>query len=144
MQTLSRRDALRGAAAAAAMSAVSATALAASHIDSQILALERERLDISAKRDEESEFYLAQYDKLPDWARSGPDGRGRELGWPDVSDLPEFQRLVIPSMVSRRPRLGEVRKYNRYMETWPKEDTERYAEIRARPGHCDRARHGWC
>jgi hypothetical protein len=65
-------------------------------VDDPVVALEQQWQAITADNNRLWAIYDTQYARLPAWAKPGPDGRGAEPGWPDVSDLPEFRGVCSP------------------------------------------------
>ncbi len=115
--SISRRTALAtGAAAvitgaATAPLAMKAAGVKAALAGEPLLVLEQEWLAIQKESQERSALWLRAHDSLPAWARGGKDQHGREWGWPDVGDLPEFKSACKDGL-STRPALYEVHSFN--------------------------------
>ena len=116
---ITRRSALRGGTAVAlstaAITAAGAVAALAA-VDKPLLDLEQQLKDANAIADHIWEGWNTRYERLPAWAAPGPDGHGRDWGWPDVSDLPEFKGLTDSELLTKRPGRGMVEAYNRWAE----------------------------
>ncbi len=150
MTNITRRDALLGVSAAAVVTgaataplAIKATgvkaALAGVQADEPLLAIEQEWFAIHKELQERSDQWSRAYDRLPAWARDGKDQHGREWGWPDVGDLPEFKG-ACKSGLSTRAALWEVESFNEAAQLAAIEDPEKYAETTAQ---CDARVRAW-
>ncbi len=142
----SRRDALMGAGAAAVVTGVTATPLAmkatgvkAALVGDPLLAMERQWFAIGKELRERGGQWSRAYDGLPAWARGGKDQHGREWGWPDVGDLPEFKSACKDGL-STRPALTEVHSFNEDAQLATIKDPEKYAETIAQ---CDARVRAW-
>ncbi len=146
---ITRRDALLGATAAAAVTSLTVAPLAikagsvkaalASPTVEPLLALEQEWLAIHKEIQERGALWSRAYDSLPAWARGGKDQHGREWGWPDVGDLPEF-KSACEAGLSTRPPLWEAQSFNEAAQLAAIEDPEKHAETIAQ---CDARVHAW-
>ena len=111
---ISRRNALLGAGAAVAVTGATTgplaikaagvkTALAGVQADESLLAIEQEWFAIHKELQERSRQWSLAYNRLPAWARGGTDQHGREWGWPDVGNLPEFKSACKAGLSTRPP-----------------------------------------
>ena len=134
---ISRRDALLGATAAAAVTGLTVAPLAikstgvkaalAGPTDEPLIAMEREWNAIHKELQERGAWWSRAYDGLPAWARGGKDQHGRNWGWPDVGDLPEF-KSACKAGLSTRASLTEVDSFNEAAKLSAIKDPEKYAE----------------
>ena len=132
--SISRRDALLGATAAAVVTgaataplAMKAAGVKAALAGDPVLALEREWLAIRKEFQERDGWYSRAHDRLPAWARDGKDQHGREWGWPDVGDMPEF-KSACKAGLSTRASLTEVDSFNEAAQLAAIKDPKKYAE----------------
>jgi hypothetical protein len=95
------------------------------------LDLERQVKDAAAIAGHILKDWNTRYDRLPSWAAPGPDGHGRAWGWPDVSDLPEFEGYTGSGLLTRRPCLQMVEAYNRQAEVRAAHDPNSLAKAKA-------------
>ncbi len=146
---ISRRDALLGATAAAAVAGLTVAPLAmkaagvqaplAGQTVEPLLALEQEWLTCHEELVERDGWWLRAHNRLPAWARGGKDQHGREWGWPDVGDLPEFKSACKDGL-STRPPLWEVQSFNEAAQLAAIEDPGKHAEVTAQ---CDARVRAW-
>ncbi len=123
---ITRRNALLGATAAAVVAGVPGAVQAVE----PLLAMEQEWLAIHEEIQEMSRQWSLAYHRLPAWARGGKDQHGREWGWPDVGDLPEF-KSACKAGLSTRPPLWEVQSFNKAARIAAINDHEKHAEAAA-------------
>ena len=145
---ISRRDALLGATAAAVVAGAITAPLALKpvnvnaasvHAVDPMLAMGQDWLSNRVEIKERNDFWNLAYDRLPGWARSGVDQYGRNCGWPDVGDLPEF-RSACKADLSTRPNLTDVHSFNENARIAAITDPAKYAETITQ---CDARVRGW-
>ena len=143
---ISRRDALLGATAAAVTTGaataplvIKAAGVKAALAGEPLLVLEQEWLTCNEGLKERDRWWSRAYSRLPAWARGGKDQHGREWGWPDVGDLPEF-KSACKSGLSTRPASWEVQSFNEAAQLAAIENPEKYAETIAQ---CDARVRAW-
>ncbi len=142
---ITRRNALLGASAAAvtgltvAPLAMKSAAVKAVLAGEPLLVLEQEWFAIHKESQQRGAWWSRAHDSLPAWARGGEDQHGRQWGWPDVGDLPEF-KSACKAGLSTRPPLWEVQSFNEAAQLAAIEDPEKYAETIAQ---CDARIHAW-
>ncbi len=137
---ITRRGALLGATAAAAVTGLTVAPLAiksaavkaalAGQTVEPLLALEQEWLAIHKEIQERGALWSRAHDSLPAWARGGKDQHGREWGWPDVGDLPEF-KSACEAGLSTRPAIYEVHSFNKDARLAVIDDGAKHAETAA-------------
>ena len=148
--SISRRGALLGATAAAAVTGLTVATLAMKaagvkatlagvQVDEPLLAIEQEWFALDKELRERDGQWLRAYDGLPAWARGGKDQHGREWGWPDVGDLPEF-KSACKAGLSTRPNLGELAAFNAAAQIPAATDPEKSLETIAQ---CDARVRAW-
>ncbi len=143
MTTITRRTALRGGAAAAAIAAV--PAITPARGETTIEALERRRRGLKAALRRNYDAWCVARATLPAWARPGRDQFGYEWGWPELDlehpAIKDAVKLRGPRPLGTRPKLDEVQTYNRDALMAADKGTEKY-ERRLEQGR-ERVRH-WC
>ena len=144
--SISRRDAMLGATAAVAVTGLTAAPLAikaagvkAALANEPLLVMERKWLAIRKEFQERNAWYSWAHDRLPAWARDGKDQHGREWGWPDVGDLPEF-KSACKAGLSTRAALYEVQSFNKAARIAAINDHEKHAQAAAQG---DARVHAW-
>ncbi len=143
---ISRRDALLGATAAAVVTgaitaplAIKAAGVKAALAGEPLIALEQEWLAIHKELQERGGWWSRAHDRLPAWARGGEDQHGRNWGWPDVGDLPEFKSACKAGLSTRAP-LWEVESFNEAAQLAAAKNPTKHAETMAQ---CDARVRAW-
>ncbi len=143
---ITRRDALLNTGAALVVTgavtaplAIKAVGVKAALAGDPLLAMEQEWLTIRKEFQERDAWYSRAHDRLPAWARNGKDQHGREWGWPDVGDMPEF-KSACKAGLSTRASLTEVDSFNEAAKLAAIKDPEKYAETIAQ---CDVRVRAW-
>ncbi len=144
--SISRRDSLLGATAAAVVTGATVVPLAtkaagvkAALAGEPLLAMEREWNAIHKELQERDGQWSRAYDRLPAWARGGEDQHGRKWGWPDVGDLPEFKAACKAGLSTRAP-LWAVEAFNEAAQLAAAKNPKKHAETITQ---CDARVHAW-